>query len=122
MSSRCARPARALAAMPGQMMWMSTRGITWAWLAIAALAMFNRGQQDVSEDQVGADLKAIDEDLMTRAREDEAAQRVVGEFFFVHAAEARPLGPQSGRRGGWPGGATSSCTRPSASTLSRATS
>jgi hypothetical protein len=68
-------------------------------LAIAALAMFNRGRQDVSEDQVGADLKAIDEGLMTRAREDEAGQRVIGEFFFVHAAEARPFGPQSGQRG-----------------------
>lgn len=58
-------------------------------LALAALAMFNRGRQDISEDEVGADLEAVDKDLMTRARKDEAGQRVLGEFFFVHAAEAR---------------------------------
>lgn len=69
-------------------------------LAIAALAMFNRGRQDISEDEVGADLEAIDKVLMTRAREDEAGQRVIGEFFFVHAAEARPFGSAPGQRGG----------------------
>ena len=58
-------------------------------LAIAALAMFNRGRQDVSEDELGADLKALDERLMGRSRPDEAGQRVIGEFFFVHAPEAR---------------------------------
>lgn len=68
-------------------------------LAIAALAMFNRGRQDVNEDEVGADLRVFREDLMTRAREEEAGQRVVGEFFFVHAAEGRPFGSQAGRGG-----------------------
>lgn len=58
-------------------------------LAIAALAMFNRGRQDISEDELGTDLKALDERLMGRARPDEAGQRVIGEFFFVHAPEAR---------------------------------
>ena len=68
-------------------------------LAIAALGMFNRGRQDVGEDEVGADLRALREDLMTRTRENEAGQRVVGEFFFVHTAEARPFGSRPGRQG-----------------------
>ena len=69
-------------------------------LAIAALAMFNRGRQDASEDEVGTDLKAIDERLMTRTREDEAGQRAVGEFFFIHAAESRSPRSHVGRSGG----------------------
>jgi len=65
-------------------------------LAIAALAMFNRGRQAASEDEVGTDLKAINERLMTRKREDEAGQRVVGEFFFIHAAESRSISSHPG--------------------------
>ena len=60
-------------------------------LAVAALAMFNRGRQDISEEDVGADLAALDEKLMGRSRPAEAGQRIIGEFFFVHAAEAHPL-------------------------------
>jgi hypothetical protein len=60
-------------------------------LAVAALAMFNRGRQDISEEEVGADLGALDEKLMGRSRPAEAGQRIIGEFFFVHAAEAHPL-------------------------------
>jgi hypothetical protein len=58
-------------------------------LAIAALAMFNRGRQDISEDELGEDLKALAEHLMGRSHPVEAGQRVIGEFFFVHAPEAR---------------------------------
>jgi hypothetical protein len=64
-------------------------------LAIAALGMFNRGRQDITEEDLGADLKAIDERLMGRSDLDEAGQRVIGEFFFVHAPEARPLSSES---------------------------
>lgn len=60
-------------------------------LAIAALAMFNRGRQDISADEVGRDLAALDERLMGRSRTDEAGQLVIGEFFFVHAPEAQLL-------------------------------
>jgi hypothetical protein len=60
-------------------------------LAIAALAMFNRGRQDISEDELGTDLKALDEHLMGRTRPDEAGQRVIGEFFFVHAPQAQMM-------------------------------
>ena len=60
-------------------------------LAVAALAMFNRGQQDIGEEEVGADLGALDEKLMARSRPAEAGQRIIGEFFFVHVAEAHPL-------------------------------
>jgi hypothetical protein len=61
-------------------------------LAVAALGMFNRGRQDISEDELGGDIKALDEKLMGRSLPAEAGQRVIGEFFFVHAPEARLLG------------------------------
>lgn len=61
-------------------------------LAIAALAMFNRGRQDISEEELGRDISVLDERLMSgRDRYDEAGKRVIGEFFFVHAPEARML-------------------------------
>lgn len=60
-------------------------------LAIAALGMFNRGRQDISEDELGTDLSALDQRLMQRSRPIEAGQRIIGEFFFVHAPEAQTL-------------------------------
>ena len=60
-------------------------------LEIAALGMFNRGRQDVGEDELGKDLDALDSRLMTRSRPVEAGQRIIGEFFFVHAPEARTM-------------------------------
>jgi hypothetical protein len=62
-------------------------------LAIAALAMFNRGRQDIGEEELGTDLAALSADapLARRPRPVEAGRRVIGEFFFVHAAEAQPL-------------------------------
>src|SRR5262249_9460068 len=60
-------------------------------LAIAALAMFNRGRQDIDEEELGADLAVLDPRLMERSRPADAGRRIIGEFFFVHAAEARPL-------------------------------
>jgi hypothetical protein len=60
-------------------------------LAIAALAMLNRGRQEISAEEVGRDLAALDERLMGRSRTDEAGQLVIGEFFFVHAPEAQLL-------------------------------
>lgn len=62
-------------------------------LEVAALAMFNRGRQDIGEEELGADLDALDPDQRSagKYRPGEAGQRVIGEFFFVHAAEARPL-------------------------------
>ena len=74
-------------------------------LEVAALAMFNRGRQDIGEEELGADLAALDPDSHPagRVRPGEAGQRVIGEFFFVHAAEARPLTgpdePEAGREG-----------------------
>jgi hypothetical protein len=58
-------------------------------LAVAALGMFNRGRQHISEDELGADLAALHNGLLGSPRPNEAGQRVIGEFFFVHAAEAR---------------------------------
>lgn len=64
-------------------------------LAVAALAMFNRGRQDIDEESLGHDLSVLDSGLMTRTRPVEAGQRIIGEFFFVHAPEARMLtGPE----------------------------
>jgi adenylate kinase family enzyme len=62
-------------------------------LCVAALAMFNRGRQSVSEEELTADLAAL------HGRDwdgsDEPGQRVLGEFFFVHTAEATVLGADS---------------------------
>jgi NACHT conflict system protein len=71
-------------------------------LEVAALAMFNRGRQDIGEEELSADLAALAPDARPdgRSRPGEAGQRVIGEFFFVHAAEARPLtGPDEPRPG-----------------------
>ncbi len=54
-------------------------------LAVAALAMFNRGVQSVRETDLRSDLVAITR--QNNLRDDEGA-RLLGEFFFVHAPEA----------------------------------
>ena len=61
-------------------------------LSIAALAMFNRGQQAITETEVGEDLLVLNNGPSARSRPVDLGQRLIGEFFFVHAAEARPLG------------------------------
>jgi hypothetical protein len=64
-------------------------------LAVAALAMFNRGRQDIDEESLGLDLSVLDPGLMARSRPAEAGQRIIGEFFFVHAPEATVMtGPE----------------------------
>lgn len=60
-------------------------------LAVAALGMFNRGRQDISEEELGKDLEALDPQLMERARPADAGRQIIGEFFFVHAPEARAI-------------------------------
>jgi len=70
-------------------------------LAVAALSMFNRGRQDIGEEELGRDLDALDPRLMERSRPAEAGQRIIGHFFFVHAPEARTTSGQH-RRGGQP--------------------
>jgi hypothetical protein len=66
-------------------------------LEIAALGMFNRGRQDISEETLGADLAALDPHSTTHHTTAEAGQRIIGEFFFVHAPETSPLtGAQPG--------------------------
>jgi ATPase family associated with various cellular activities (AAA) len=60
-------------------------------LAIAALAMFNRKSQEISEVEPGADMTVLNENLLTPVSPAELGQRLIGEFFFVHAAEAKPL-------------------------------
>jgi hypothetical protein len=61
-------------------------------LEIAAFAMFNRGRQDIGEEELGADLAVLDPRLMERSRPAQMGQRIIGEFLFVHAPEARTLG------------------------------
>lgn len=51
-------------------------------LAVAALGMFNRGRQSISETQLTSDLVALGEEFTS-------GTRVLGEFFFVHADEAK---------------------------------
>jgi hypothetical protein len=60
-------------------------------LAVAALAMFNRGQLCIDEESLGRDLAVLDPGLMTRTRPAEDGERIIREFFFVHAPETRTL-------------------------------
>ena len=59
--------------------------------------MFNRGRQDISEEELGKDIEALDPGLMEGSRHAEAGQRIIGAFFFVHAPEARSLSGQPQR-------------------------
>jgi hypothetical protein len=68
-------------------------------LAVAALGMFNRGRQDISEEELGKDLEALEPRLMDRFRRVEAGRRIIGQFFFVHAPEARTIAGQQSRNG-----------------------
>jgi hypothetical protein len=52
-------------------------------LAVAALGMFNRKRLDISEADLGADLVALGRTA--------SPERLIAEFFFVHAAEARTV-------------------------------
>lgn len=54
-------------------------------LSVAALAMFNRGAQQLREPDLRSDLAA----LRTGEVAEDAGERVLGEFFFVHTPEAR---------------------------------
>ena len=65
-------------------------------LAVAALGMFNRGRQDIGEEELGKDLEALEPQLMARTRPIEAGRRVIGAYFFVHAPEARTLAGHEG--------------------------
>ena len=58
-------------------------------LSIAAIGMFNRGRQDITELELGADLHGLDPGDGAAVDAESAGQRVLGEFFFVHAAEAQ---------------------------------
>jgi hypothetical protein len=55
-------------------------------LAIAALGMFNRGRQDITESELIEDLSVLTSRQMVGSR---PGQRIIAEFFFVHAPEAR---------------------------------
>ena len=55
-------------------------------LSVAAIGMFNRGRQDITEPELGADLNGLSGDELDA---ESVGRRVLGEFFFVHAAEAR---------------------------------
>ncbi|MFI6235405.1 NACHT domain-containing protein [Micromonospora sp. NPDC050784] len=60
-------------------------------LATVAFAMFNRGQQWVSENDLGADLRALDQggvlSEMVSSRSVTRAQSTITSFFFVHTAQ-----------------------------------
>lgn len=49
-------------------------------LAVAALGMFNRGRQDITEAELGEDLKVLEKHCPS-------GQQLLGEFFFIHAPE-----------------------------------
>ena len=68
-------------------------------LAIAALGIFNRGRQDISGEDLGKDLEVLEPRLMERSTHASAGQRIIGQFFFVHAPEARTLTGRQARSG-----------------------
>ncbi|MFI6513296.1 NACHT domain-containing protein [Streptosporangium sp. NPDC050855] len=62
-------------------------------LAVAAFAMFNRGRQWATEEELNADLTALlgtapQRPVMSFALPSTPAQIVIGRFFFVHQAQA----------------------------------
>lgn len=52
-------------------------------LSVAALGMFNRGRQHITDTELAADLAALADE-----RQQAADQRLVAQFFFVHTSEA----------------------------------
>lgn len=66
-------------------------------LSIAAFAMFNRGRQNVTDDELGDDLRALSLDI-PQSRPGDLGQKLIGQFFFVYVAEARPHDSQDKRR------------------------
>ena len=65
-------------------------------LSVAALGMFNRGRQYITDVELAADLTAL-ATIADRERHTEPDQRLVAQFFFVHTAEAN-LGTDRARR------------------------
>jgi hypothetical protein len=70
-------------------------------LSVAALGMFNRGRQDIDEEELVADLRALIPEPRWKSRlwPAEPGKRIIGEFFFVHAPESQTLAGQQGRHG-----------------------
>ena len=68
-------------------------------LEITALAMFNRGRQDISEEEIGFDLATLNPRLIERTKPAEVGQQVIGEYFFVHTPEASLLAAAAGEAG-----------------------
>ena len=66
-------------------------------LSIAAFAMFNRGRQNVTDNELGDDLRALSPDTHP-SRPDDLGRQLIGQFFFVYVAEARPHDRQDRRR------------------------
>jgi hypothetical protein len=65
-------------------------------LSVAALGMFNRGRQYITDVELAADLTAL-ATTADHERHTEPEQRLVARFFFVHTAEAN-LGTDRARR------------------------
>ncbi|MGM1058209.1 NACHT domain-containing protein [Saccharothrix sp. Mg75] len=64
-------------------------------LSVAALAMVNRGVQHLREADLQADLEALE--VVSRGASGQG-KRLLGEFFFVHTAEANLLGDDTAER------------------------
>jgi NACHT conflict system protein/NACHT domain-containing protein len=56
-------------------------------LRVAALAMFNRSAQSVSDEDLGNDLKTLSRGYLSDRAAD-LGQRTIGQFFFVHADQS----------------------------------
>ncbi|TYB70961.1 AAA family ATPase [Nonomuraea sp. PA05] len=67
-------------------------------LTVAAFAMVNRGRQDITDAELGADLIALEERQSEAPDVAEIGRDLVGRFFFVHRAEARTGNEDSVRR------------------------
>lgn len=58
-------------------------------LSIAAFAMFNRGKQNVTDEELGSDLIALDKRVQNDVRRADLGRMLIAQFFFVHTAQAR---------------------------------
>jgi hypothetical protein len=75
----------------------AVRGQFWR-LSIAALAMFNRGRQDVTNIELGGDLSALEDNGPPPVHAAELGEQLIGQFFFVYSAEAKQYHSADARR------------------------
>ena len=68
-------------------------------LAVASFAMFNRGRHDVTDEELRADLAALDNGEGSGPPLADVGRQLIGRFFFVHVSEGHKANPQVDQKG-----------------------